>query len=588
MDQVSEIREKIDLVNLINSYVPLKKMGANFKGLCPFHGEKTPSFVVSPERQIWHCFGCGKGGDAFGFIMEYEKVEFPESLRILADKAGVQLKQFSYDSSSKKEKIYELNILTAKFYNYILTEHAVGKIGLDYVKNREVSEKTIKTFQIGFAPPSGNALVKYLIEKKKYKAEDLIDAGLAIRTSSGLRDFFIGRLMFALVDSRNNVIGFSGRVLDPNIKASKYINTKETLVYHKGSVFFGLNIAKEAIKKEDKAIIMEGEFDVITAFQNGIANAVAIKGTALTESQAKLLARFTTNVSLCLDQDPAGIEAMKRSIPILERVGLNTTVIETPNGKDPDEALKTDSIGFKKAVKDGISIYEALINWSLKKDNPDNVSGKKNIADSLLPTFANISNEIIKDHYLRKLSEILDISLDVLNREMERLSKKELVGKEEIIAVETKKKSRQEILEEYVTALVVQSKNPKKSMDSVNNVALDFDWSTESFKKILLFIKNLQNVDIISGKNLYQLINDELKPAFDISFLLPLSEMEQEIINSEIKKSSRELANILIRNKIKEETKSLQIAEKAGNSEEMDRMEKNLSNLAISLSQVSN
>ncbi|MEX2012831.1 MAG: DNA primase, partial [Candidatus Levyibacteriota bacterium] len=334
MDDVSRVREKIDIVSFISEYIPLKKAGRNFKAPCPFHNEKSPSFVVSPERQIWHCFGCGKGGDVFTFLMEYDNMEFVEALRTLAKKAGIPLAEGGFDSgvSSKKEKIYQINKLTLDFYQYLLTKHNVGKIALEYLlKERKLTPAIMNTFSLGFSPKVGNALCNYLINKKKYKREDLIEAGLATYQNSRLVDFFRGRIMFPLFDHRDNVVGFAARVLKTqNIEGSKYINSRETLVYHKGELFFGLNIAKEEIKREQQAIVVEGELDAISCFMQGVKNVVAIKGTALTEKQAVLIGRFSPKVTLCLDMDSAGFEATKRSLPILEKAGLTTTVIVLP------------------------------------------------------------------------------------------------------------------------------------------------------------------------------------------------------------------------------------------------------------------
>lgn len=586
MDQVDEIREKIDLVDLISSFVPLKKMGANFKANCPFHSEKTPSFVVSPIRQIWHCFGCDKGGDAFGFIMEYERCEFVEALRILAQKTGVKLTKF-FDTGSQKEKIYNLNQISAKFYNFVLTEHVVGKRGLEYLLKRDITAKIIKTFSLGFAPASGVALLNFL-KKKKFSNNDLFEAGLITQTRNGIKDFFTNRLIFPLVDHRNNIVGFSGRVMDPNIKISKYINSRETLVYHKSNAFFGLNITKEGIKKEKKVIVMEGEFDVITSFQNGIDNAVAIKGTALTLDQAKLLTRFTNNVVLCLDEDKAGIEAMKRSIPILEKTGLNVTIAQNLSGKDPDEALRTDSLAFKKAIKSDISLYDALITWTLQKNDPQTLNGKKNISEEILPILTGINNEIIKNHYFKKLSAILDISLEVLERESQRLLKKEIVGKEEVLISDNLKKTRQSILEEYLTAIIIQNENPKKAIDFINKLSLEFDWEKPALKKIILFIKNGENSSNFSKSDLFQKIPQELKSAFDVCFLLPIPEMSQEKMIAEIKKASLDLAIIYIKNKIKEKTKQLKLAENEEKIAEITTKTQELKSLAEKLSLVSN
>src|SRR5579872_214543 len=219
MDQVSQIREKIDIVSLLQEYIPLKKAGRNFKAVCPFHSDKTPSLVVSPERQIWHCFGCGKGGDCFSFLMEYEHIEFPEALRILAQKAGITLQNQRIDNAtvSKKEKIYALNHLAAEFYHYLLTKHPSGKKALEYVLQRGIKPATINTYMLGYSP-HGASLVTYLHKKKQYSTDDIFDAGLATRYGRDVVDFFQGRLMFPLYDHRNNIIGFSGRVLNPDEK----------------------------------------------------------------------------------------------------------------------------------------------------------------------------------------------------------------------------------------------------------------------------------------------------------------------------------------------------------------------------------
>jgi DNA primase len=223
----------------------LKKAGRNFKALCPFHNEKTPSFVVSPERQIWHCFGgCNKGGDVYQFLMDYEKVDFPEALRILAKRAGVELvsQNYSSEETSKKERLYQINSLAKEYYHYVLTKHAAGKKALAYLKKRGIDPKVIETFKIGFSPATGDSLVKYLLDKKRFTREEITDAGLSYQRGRDLADFFRGRLMFPLIDHRDNVIGFAGRILESNDNVSKYVNTRETLIYHKGEHLFGLNI----------------------------------------------------------------------------------------------------------------------------------------------------------------------------------------------------------------------------------------------------------------------------------------------------------------------------------------------------------
>ncbi len=556
MDQVSEIREKIDLPSFIQEYIPIKKAGRNFKANCPFHNESTPSFIVSPERQIWHCFGCGKGGDAFTFLMEYENMEFPEALRILAKRAGVTLKEtgFRQGQYSEKEKIYEINNLSLKFYHYLLTEHSSGKHALSYLtEKRKISKKAIETFEIGFSPNTYSSLSDFLTKKKDFKAKDLILAGTATERGGRLFDFFRGRIMFPLFDHRGNVTGFSGRALNDSDQP-KYINTKETAVYHKGSMFFGLNSAKDEIKQKQDAIIVEGEFDAISLFEEGYRNAVAIKGTALTETQVALLSRFTPKVTLCLDQDLAGFEATKRSLEVLEKKGLTTDIIVLDNAKDPDEAIKENPIAFKRSVKEKVSVYDFMIDKFVSENDAESAEGKKVITDNLLALFVNISNEIIKEHYLKKLSKILDVSYESLIKELEKHQGKD--KEDRIVIPQKKKRGEREVLEEFFMALILQSKNPKEIMGEYKSFLKNYKFETPALGKIAdslisFFEKNSKFDPNVFSKNL----PDELLSAYDICLVYPLSkygldENNPEKYRLEIKKKHDRLKEFYLKDKV--------------------------------------
>ena len=586
MDQVSQIREKTDIVALINGYVPLRKMGQNYKSACPFHNEKTPSFVVSPERQIWHCFGCGKGGDCYTFLMEYEHIEFPEALRILADKAGVKLIQKGFDAigNTKKEQLYKLNALAAEFYHFLLTKHPIGKEALTYLQDRKIKPQTINTYMLGFAPPGGRALVRYLLEKKGYTADDLFEAGLVTRRMGKLVDFFHDRLMFPLYDHRGNVIGFSGRVLTPTHDGSKYINTRETLVYHKGSVFFGLNSSKDAIKKENQAIIMEGEFDVIAAFQEGVTNTVAIKGTALTEEQVRLISRFANKITLCLDSDSAGQEATKRSLPILERHGMTTTAIVLPGGKDPDEAIKTDPIAFKKAVKHDVPIYDVLLERALISFSSSTAEGKKRIGEDVLPHISRISNEIVKEHYLHLLAKMLSTSMEALTREMERLAKKEIVKADPIILNKTQR-PREDVLEEYAIALVVQHPSPLFASHVLHELLVAHQWGTPALGKILDKLSLMgENAPGFSLPIFAKQLPEELIPAFDRCFLLPIpSFSSEELYAEEIKKIAEELYVLGLKRHMKAVSEKIRQTEKQGDEVQLTVLQEELAEVVRKL-----
>ena len=569
MDEVAQIRERVDIVAFISEYIPLKKMGRNFKANCPFHNEKTPSFVVSPERQIWHCFGeCSRGGDVYTFLMEYENLEFVEALRILAKRTGVQLKQsnFQVGVSGKKEIIYKLNKAALDFYHYVLMRHKAGKKALSYLtEERKLDARLIETFMIGFSPKDGVDLSNYLIQKKKYRKEDLIEAGLVFYSGSRVVDFFRNRIMFPLFDHRDNVVGFSGRAIEdpPAGGGGKYINTRDTIVYHKGSMFFGLNTAKEEIKKLDKAIIVEGELDVISCFSIGIKNVVAVKGTALTENQVALIGRFTNNICLCFDKDEAGYEATKRSLQSLEKKEMNITTCIFKDAKDADEAIKKDPVSFKKSIKKNIPIYDFIFSKTISLFEKDRVYGKRKISEELLPIFTRISNEIVKEHYLKKLSLDLDVSLDALSREVEKIEKKEII-KKEIAEVKKEKRDRREVLEDYLLALVLQYANPKLILDNCFAVLKDYEFETVSYKKIINFLVDYFKTDnIFDVKVFLKILPKELSTSFDAQYLFPLPKFEDsEKYISEAQKVTVELRVLFLKDKIKKISLSLKTGDK--------------------------
>ena len=581
MDQASEIREKIDIVAFISEYLPLKKMGRNFKANCPFHSENTPSFVVSPERQIWHCFGCGKGGDAFTFLMEYENMEFPEALRALAKKAGVEIKESNSRQGqySEKEKIFTINNQALKFYNYILTKHAAGKSALKYLlEKRKINEKIIDTFELGFSPSTGTALSTYLTNKKGYKNNDLITSGISFEKNGRLYDFFRGRIIFPLFDHRGNVTGFSARGLDDS-QMPKYINTKETSVYHKGSMFFGLNSAKDEIKEKQDAIIVEGEFDAISLFENDIKNVVAIKGTALTENQVNLLSRFTPKVTLCLDQDSAGFEATKRSLEVIEKKGLTTAIIVIKDAKDPDEAIKRNPAQFKKEARESIGIYDYLIDKFLEKNNKNTADGKKDITDNLLPLFGNISNEIIKEHYIKKLSSIIDVSFESLTREIEKLSKTNQEDK--IVIPQKDRKTRRELLEEYLMSLIIQNETPKEVLEENKKTLLSYKFETTSLEKILInlfdfFDKN----EKFNSKEFSKSLSKELVQSFDTCFLFPIPKFsDKEKYEEEVKKVTKELITLYVKERVKILSEEIRAKEKVQDKEKIEVLKNEFSKL---------
>ncbi len=454
MSDIDEIKSKVDIVSYIGKTVPLKKAGRNFKGLCPFHKEKTPSFMVSPDRQSFHCFGCGAGGSIFDFVMKLHHEEFVDALEELADEAGVKLTRSFGESPQEKKKnvLLEIHEKAQEYYHYLLTKHRLGENAMLYIKNRGITDKSVATFGIGYSPNSWDALTKFL-HKKGFSDDSILSAGLAISGNRGLYDRFRGRIMFPLRDVRGRTVGFSGRALDPTVKEAKYINTSETPIYIKGNMLFGLDVTKDAVVRENTIIIMEGEVDVISSFQEGVGNVAAIKGSALTEAQVHLMQRYCQRVVFCLDSDIAGDAAARRGIEIADEAGLDMRVVQLPVGKDPDEAVRMDPMGFKKAIRQAVPVYDYILSSAMKRFDTADPYGKKQASDELMPMLVKISNPIIQSHYIKKVSQQLGVDEQTILSAMKktRLPVGRIPHKDEQTAVQKPERVKPE---EYLCSLV--------------------------------------------------------------------------------------------------------------------------------------
>ncbi|MBI4653045.1 DNA primase [Candidatus Kuenenbacteria bacterium] len=432
MDNVTdEIKSRLDIVEVIQEYLPqLKQAGANWKTLCPFHNEKSPSFTVSREKQIWHCFGCSEGGDIFSFVMKMEGVEFVDALRILAKKANVILKKQDQQLTNQRARLLDICQLSANFYHQILIKMPSGEIARKYFTKRKISSPTAKDFQLGFAPDSWENLTNFLLSKG-FKENEIVESGMAIKSANlfaknksltffqkkvrdKIYDRFRNRLMFPICDVHENVIGFSGRILEDKKDEAKYINTPQTLIYNKSQVLYGLNKAKQEIRKENLAVMVEGNMDVISSHQAGIKNVIACSGTALTLEQIKLLKRYSFNLALAFDIDPAGQKATKRGIDNAWQQEMNIKIIKLPEGKDPDECIKKDANVWQKAIKDSQSIMEYYFDSVFLNSDLSKVENKKSAAKILLPIISKLTNKIEQAHWLQKLGEFLNIDEQIL------------------------------------------------------------------------------------------------------------------------------------------------------------------------------
>lgn len=552
---VEEVKKRIDIVDFIGSFITLKKAGRNFKALCPFHQEKTPSFIVSPDRQIWHCFGaCNEGGDLIKFLMKWENITFYEALKELAQKTGVTLKKISFEDKvwKKKERFINMNLLAAEFFSYILKNQKYGQKAFDYLKSRQIKEPTIKAFQLGYAPNSWDSLKNFL-KKKKFTEEEMFENGLLVKNENGnYYDRFRGRLIFPIKDSRGLIVGFSGRILDNDKKEAKYINSPETPIYHKRETLFGINLAKETIKKENNVYLVEGEFDVISPYQYGFTNFVAIKGTALTNEQLLLLKRYTDRITLMLDMDEAGIESTKRSIEEAERLEFDIRVVSLASGKDPDEAVRLDLKNFKKQIKKPIPVYDFLIDVAKKKYPEDTSFDKKKIADFVLPFIEKILNPIIRSYYVKKLATVLNVtqeSIEMMLKIIKKNKKQQEITKLKF-SQKTTKQDRELILEKYLLSYIFQSDNPFLLAEQVFNFLNCDDFQQPSYKKIVeIFLEEKNNKNKLDLNQFISKLSQELRAVFDELYLF--ASVEESLTNKDFKKLLTEIKKNSLKRQIK-------------------------------------
>jgi DNA primase len=429
MDAKEEVKSRLNIEDVIAEYVELKRAGRNFKGLSPFSSEKTPSFVVSPEKGIWHDFSSGKGGDVFSFVMEMEGMDFKQALEHLARKAGVDLSQYKgagggAANAKKKERLYAANELAAKFYQ---VQFSKNKAALEYVLGkRAFSKETALEWQLGYSPNNGKALCDFLVSKK-FTPDEIKDAGLSAGRYRGLADMFRGRLMIPLHDPSGRVIGFTARLLEgitaggpEGRDAPKYINTPQTMLYDKSRHVFGLHLAKEAIRKSKVAILVEGNLDVISSHQAGIRQVVATAGTALTEQQLKALSKFTGDIRLSYDQDKAGLNATERAIGVAGKVGVSLSMITIPEGKDPDELIRKDP----QIWRDAIEQHQYALDWLIERYQSlldvTSAQGKREFSSVLLPVVRGLQDSVEQDHYLQRIAKIIGVSQDALTDKYEK------------------------------------------------------------------------------------------------------------------------------------------------------------------------
>ncbi len=493
---IDEIKNRLDIVEVISSYIKLQKAGANFRAVCPFHSEKKPSLFVSPTRQIWHCFGCGQGGDIFRFVMQIEGVEFGDALRILAQKAGIELKRQDPKLKTERNRLYEICELTCRFFEKQLAASSVGQEAEKYLLGRGINKESLKKWRVGYAPAVWQGLSDFL-NSRGYQKGEIEKAGLGLTSEKGsFYDRFRGRIIFPIFDLNSQVIGFGGRVFKEKDKKeiAKYVNTPQTMLYDKGKLLYGLDKSKVAIRKNDACIMVEGYVDAIMAFQSGTENVVATSGTALTPFQLKILKRYSSNLLTAFDMDVAGDSATKRGIELAQAQGFNIKIITMDQGQDPADLILESPEAWQQKIVEAKSILQFYFENTFSRFDAGTPEGKRDISKIILPVIKRIPNVIERAHWIQELAkrlgvkeEVVEEGLKNVNGAYHEVASAEPAGEPEPIKIIPRK----QLLEETVAALVVN--NPENTLELINQDCLC--WFSPHIQTIFTDLKKGKKIE---------------------------------------------------------------------------------------------
>ncbi len=575
-DSVNEIKQKLSIVDLVSRYVSLKKSGHNYKGSCPFHGENTPSLMVSPELQIFKCFGCGEGGDIFSFFQKIEGVDFYDSLVRLGEMVGVEVSREQPDYLKGKNILYQINEASAEFYNFLLVKHPAGKPGLDYLTGkRRLDLNTIDSFSLGYAPKQWDLLYQYLL-KKKFLTQDMLEAGVILTKSSGqgFIDRFRGRVMFPFTGIDGKVLGFNGRTIFD--EQPKYVNTSSTKVFNKSAFLYGLNIAKVDIKKHG-ILLVEGQMDVITAFKHDIKHVVASSGTALTSGQLKILARYSNKLVFCYDSDNAGVMAIHRGIEIAEKEGFEIYVSPMPaKYTDLDQFLNDEPERAKEVVSNPVPFYDFVISMALSRHDKHNYLGKNQILQDVAPYLSKTQNPVIFDSNVKTLSESLDLSEDVVKQALTspatetKLPENKQAGPV-IDKAPVYDKTSEFPLEEYMLALIIKA--PLGTAQALTYKLAKKDFSSEILQSVFIELKSYlvgrkRKIDV---NHFVSRFDDEIAGLLKELYLTNLGKAEDDegAFLLEVEKTFKRLKKEKVKKELKDVAKKIKEAEKDKNSEEL-------------------
>lgn len=586
MDAAGEVKNRINIEDVLGEYVQLKRTGRNYKGLSPWTNERTPSFIVSPEKQIWHDFSSGKGGDVFSFVMEMEGLDFKGALTMLARKAGVDLEQFS-DSKSGSQSRVRSHILRAldlatTFYQKQLI---ASPLALNYLKSRGFNKETILQWRIGYSPNARTAAVDFL-GRQGFDIHEIKLTGLASDRSGKAVDMFRGRIMIPLADSRGQIIGFTARQVRDQEGSPKYINTPQTLVYDKSRHVFGLHLAKEAIRKEGFVVVVEGNADVIASHQVEVKNVVATAGTAMTEQHLKELKRFTGDIRLCYDADRAGLSATERVIPLAQKVGVSLSIVSIKDAKDPDELIQKDPKLWREVIKESKDAPDWLIERYGEQLDLESARGKKLFSDAVLAVVRRLEDPLEQEHYLKKVADATDTSLEVVKNKFAGFGAQASLPRKKIREFQPLDKTAAEYrrLQDHFLAMVFFSPKIRNMLKGLSSEFFEKGGPREVFSFLLA------NSDYKGGKNLpadLRTVSDYVKiislqfeeiyqslPAQDLSE--QAAGLKQRLIDKYVKIEKSRLASLM--QKTDKETELLQLMKKADQLNGLIRTTKGNSN----------
>lgn len=500
--EIEAVKEAVSIAEIIGERIKLSPAGNYQKGLCPFHHEKSPSFFVNDSLGFYKCFGCGETGDVLDFLQKYESLTFREALEMLAQRAGVTLSSKSFDKDDAlRQRLLELMEEAALYYQENLQKNHTCQAVRDYLEKRKTYPSTIKLFRLGAAEDSWQGLCDYLT-KKKFSRAEIIASGMGIENKSGrLFDRFRSRLMFPLKNHRGKIVGFSGRMIaGDEKKEAKYMNTPETLIYHKGKMLYGLHELGQEIKKQKEMLIVEGEFDMLSSYQAGVDYVCAIKGSALTDDHAKLISRYVKKVILSLDADKAGVEATKKAITHLRPEEVELRVVMIDQGKDPDEFAKADPAGWRAKVDAAVSVYDFFIQVILASHDKKSIDGQKAIVQELASVFSLIDSQLEYEFYLKKLAAELDQDKEILRQDLLRFKTfgetapmtKKVLSTNTKEAEQKKKPSKMAKIEAYIWFLFLQCLSEKKYLKITSDYILQTEWENHFLQKLAQYYQVYQ------------------------------------------------------------------------------------------------